>query len=277
MRQRAAALVIALLAITTTALAGSNIFLASDDFETMLWDEHWGNHPELREWYGLGTLNPAYVDVTQSSQYAHSGTYSARIWNAGPDQYGWFPGTLALADYSNPDDCPPASGDDPLKTYKKRFVDVSVYIWDDYDPAGDPNDYDEGFAVSPWTSGYSAPTATIGVFPAISLTHYSAGYGVTGYESIERRQGWTQFRLLMAGDQLRYYIDGQLFYSHYYLDPDNAANGFGQVAFFPVTTGGPSERGLYIDDWSSVTLIPEPATLMLLGLGGATLLRRRRR
>jgi len=273
-----------LTALAATVNAGNNAFLASDDFETMLWGENQYDHQDLRFWWPQGTVDPNVLSVTQSSDRAHSGTYSARMWTAGIIDQSYWASSFCFSDIHNPDPILSYPSEPEWwwnPAYSKVFVDASIYIWDDYDPDGDPNEYSDGFRLDciggnmshTWWAG-----AGVGIEPTSTLTHYTVSSSLSPsgrfVTDIERRHGWTQFRITVAGDYIQLYVEDQLAYECPFTNPNTAVNGVGIVNLMPLTLGGPSERGLYIDDWSSVTQIPEPCTLMLLGLGGAALLRR---
>ena len=261
-----------------------NWFLATDDFETLFWG-HYHDYPELRYWFPYGSADQSYSTVTASSSRAHSGSYSVNYRSSWVYSLGLFPAIQAHAYLANPDPLVYPPDYDPWDTalYQARFVDASVYIWDDYEPGAAPEDFDEGFTFSASGWGEPGPYYTvgldIGIVPDVSLTHYcvresSGSYIVT---DIERRHGWTQFRATVEGEQLRVYVGDQPAHSCYYNDPHRLANGFGVVRLTPLPASGYSDQGLYFDDWSSVTAVPEPATLSLLAMGGLAMLRRRGR
>lgn len=91
---------------------------------------------------------------------------------------------------------------------------------------------------------------------------------------------WTEVELIVDGSNVEYYLEGNLILSGTYTGPTTGLIGIGLADPFPSANnsgslGDGSGTNMIIDNLV-VAVIPEPASLSLLGLGGLAMLRRRR-
>ena len=103
--------------------------------------------------------------------------------------------------------------------------------------------------------------------------------------NVVREAGWTQLKIevdsITAGGQIRFYIDTpslpeQLVGTSFRAGSNGGAGGLSPVDLRWVRIGNnsPTYENFWYDD---VSVVPEPASLGLLGLGAVSLMRRRRR
>ncbi|MBI4578207.1 MAG: PEP-CTERM sorting domain-containing protein [Planctomycetes bacterium] len=107
----------------------------------------------------------------------------------------------------------------------------------------------------------------------------STGGGIID-TGVSRKPGWTHLAIdvdaMGLGGQIRFFIDGTQVGTSYRAGANGGAGGLSPVALRWVRLGNNSKS--YENFWyDDVNVTPEPASLLLLGLGGIALLRRNRR
>ena len=132
------------------------------------------------------------------------------------------------------------------------------------------SDYIQIGVVPFWTTGSSAYGFRTRYNDANGL-----GYGVAG---VARKSGWTKLSVevdsLASGGQIRFFIDNNPVGTSYRAGANGGAGGLAPVDLRWVRLGNNSKT--YENFWyDNVRVIPEPASLMLLALGGLLTLRRR--
>jgi len=287
MKHVALVFVAALAVAATTRVAPASITgYASDDFEIITADQD----PNLRLWYPYGVEGEWQAAMREKSDaVAHGGSYSGHLMVPEYDawHYGEFgnwrrPAMQAHAVQGNPDrdNLPlPPWWDSAVYDFMDycKFTRVSIWVYDPYDPAGNPSDYAEGFRLT-FADMYAPgwPTFEIAIDPDTSLTHYTFNYDQL--TSLERQSGWVQFTCVARRGWLSFYINDELAYHDPTFQNEGSLGGLKafQVQVLPPGTTA-SVNGLYVDDFSATTeILPEPGTALVLSAGVLALVRRRR-
>ncbi len=108
----------------------------------------------------------------------------------------------------------------------------------------------------------------------VTGNHYSAGIGGTAFSTGPAiSTSWTELTLVRVGGNTSFYVNNVLQTGTSTTDPGNVV---GATMHLGVTPGGLSGFSGNLDELT-VSTVPEPASLGLLGLGGLGLLARRRR
>jgi len=235
------------------ALAAPSLY---DDFENgvggdIVWSP-WGNAPgDPTTPNGINNLV-----TTATSEHSTSGIRSARAFASDPAAWNGY------ADFGA----------------QAGFVRAEVKVFEDLSDPGTTNPVTNmlslyGDAANPGAFSDYLQVGVVPFFPA-----GSTGYGVrsaTGgilnaSPATARKAGWTKLAIeadaLSGGGAVRYYIDDVLV--------GTAARAPGiDLRWVRIGNNSKSSENFWYDD---VSVTPEPASLVLLGMGGFALLRRRR-
>lgn len=237
--------VVVLCTLVVPAMAAPNFF---DNFENGVQGSIWA------KWSGS---NQEILQSDPSHNLTPGGSKAARAVSADPAAYS------AYADFGS----------------TNGFVRAQVYVFEDFsnngtNPAQPITNMlcligDTGGAV-----GFSADYLQVGVVPFWPTTG-SKSYGsrtmATGYgtptTTVPRKAGWTKLAIEAdagVGSQVRYYVDDVLITT----GTRSAAN----LRWVRLGNNSKSYENFWYDN---VSVTPEPASLMLLALGGIAVLRRR--
>ncbi len=251
---RTSVLFMVVLATAVPVLAAPNLY---DDFENGVGGDivyaPWGNNPgDPTTPNGINNL------VTTDNSHALSGTQAARVHASDPAAWNGYT------------DFGATTGD----------VRAEVYVFEDFnEPGTDPNRpvtnmlsmY--GDAPNPGAFTDFLQVGVVPFYPAGSTGYgvrSSTGGIVNASPATPRKAGWTKLAIeaddLTAGGQVRFYIDDVL------VGTSTRAAGVA-LRYVRIGNNSKSYENFWYDD---LRVTPEPASLMLLGLGGLALVRRRR-
>jgi len=152
-----------------------------------------------------------------------------------------------------------------------NIYDVSVWVYDDLTSTEGATPVSYGLYVRPaddQTGGYMY----FGFWSTQSTTHYAyADYDGMVTSSLPRvsEAGWVNLRARLLNDTIKFYINGTEIYSGVYSSLD-----FSSAMLLSGTYVDENHYGAHFDDFACVVL-PEPATIAVLGLGGIGVFLRR--